>query len=351
MVELGISTFGETTIIEGETQPISHQERLRNMMEEMKLADEVGLDIYAVGEHHREDFAVSAPEIVLAAGAGITKNIKLSSAVSVLSSLDPIRVYQQYATIDGMTNGRAEIMVGRGSFTESFPLFGYKLEDYEDLFNEKMDMLLAIKANEKLKWDGGKHTPKVNNLGVYPRSENMPIWVATGGNFHSTVKIAKMGLPITYAMIGGEIRRFKSLVDLYKSVGQGEGHSADQLKVASHSWGFIAETDEEAVKKYYHPTKQLVDAIAKDRPFWRPLQYNEYLNSVSDEGAMFVGSPETVAKKIISVVEDVGIDRFMLHLPVGSMKHEDVMKAIELFGKEVAPRVRKYFAEKEAAKA
>lgn len=345
MVELGISTFGETTIIEEEGKAPSHQQRLRDMIEEAKLADEVGLDVYAVGEHHRKDFAVSAPEIVLASAAPVSKNIKLSSAVSVLSSLDPIRAYQQYSTIDAISNGRAEIMVGRGSFTESFPLFGYKLEDYEELFDEKLEMLLKIKENEKLTWKG-KHTNDVNNLGIYPRSEDFKIWVATGGNVQSTMKIAKLGLPIAYAIIGGAPIRFKKIIDIYKAIGKSEGHSPEQLKVASHSWGFIAETDEEAVKKYFFPTKQLVDAIAKDRPFWKPLSYEDYLGSVSEDGAMFVGSPKTVAKKIIKVVEELGLDRFLLHLPVGSMKHEDVMKAIKLFGEEVAPIVREHFKNK-----
>lgn len=350
MIELGISTFGETTIIEGETKPISHAERLRNMVEEMKLADEVGLDIYAVGEHHREDFAVSAPEIVLAAGAPVTKNIKLSSAVSVLSSMDPVRLYQQYASIDGISDGRAEIMVGRGSFTESFPLFGYDLRHYEELFEEKLEMLLEIKENEKLNWRG-RHTQDVDNKGVYPRAEKMPIWVATGGNPQSTINIARQGLPITYAIIGGNPLAFKRLIQLYKQVGYDAGFNDEQLKVASHSWGFIAEDNEEAIQKYFHPTKQLVDSIAKDRPTWRPLSFDDYLHSISEEGAMFVGSPEVVAKKIIRVVEELGLDRFMIHLPVGSMKHEDTMKAIELFGTKVAPIVREYFANKEKEEA
>ena len=347
MIELGISTFGETTEIEGTGITPTHDERIRNMIEEMKLADEVGLDLYAIGEHHREDFAVSAPEILLAAGAAVTKNIRLSSAVTVLSSSDPVRVYQQYATIDAISNGRAEVMVGRGSFTESFPLFGYDLADYEELFDEKLEMLEKIKANEKLTWKG-KHTQKVENKGVYPRSvqKDFPIWVATGGNIESTIKIAQKGLPIAYAIIGGEYRRFKGLVDYYKAIGRNTGYSDDRLKVASHSWGFIAETDEEAIKKYFHPTKQVVDAISKDRPFWRPLTFEQYLNSVGPDGSMLVGSPETVANKLINMIETLGLDRFMLHLPLGSMPHEDIMKAIKLFGEEVAPRVREYFKDK-----
>ena len=348
MIELGISTFGETTKIEATGKAPSHDERLRNMIEEIKLADEVGLDMYAVGEHHREDFAVSAPEIVLAAGATVTKNIKLSSAVTVLSSIDPVRAYQQYATIDGISNGRAEIMVGRGSFTESFPLFGYDLKDYEELFDEKLAMLLKVKDNEKLTWQG-RHTQTVNDKGVYPRAvqEDFPIWVATGGNVESTVKIAQQGLPIAYAIIGGNPLGFKPLIDAYHKIGDEMGHDKEKMKVAAHSWGFVADTDEEAIKKYFYPTKQVVDAISKDRPFWRPLTFEQYMNNVGPDGAMFVGSPETVAKKLITMIEELKLDRFLLHLPLGSMPHEDIMKAIELFGTKVAPIVRKHFADKE----
>ncbi|MCU4117337.1 LLM class flavin-dependent oxidoreductase [Mycoplasma zalophi] len=348
-VELGITTFGETTIIEGKEQPISHDQRLRDMIEEMKLADEVGLDVYAIGEHHRKDFAVSAPEIVLAAGAAVTKNIKLSTAVTILSSIDPIRVYQQFATIDAISNGRAEIMVGRGSFIESFPLFGYKLENYSELFTEKLEMLKQINDNEILNWKG-KFTQSVENTGIYPRVANnkkLPIWVATGGNPESTVSIASQGLPISYAIIGGSPKYFKGLVDAYRSIGRQFGFTDKQLQVSSHSWGFLGDDDQETIDKYFHPTKQLVDQISKERSHWQPLSKEQYLNSVSDDGAIFVGDAKRVTKKIISTMELLGIDRFYLHIPVGSMEHKDVMRAIEIFGKEVAPKVREYFKDKE----
>ncbi len=346
-IELGISTFGETTPLEKTGKPISHTERIKNMIEEIELADKVGLDIYAIGEHHREDFAVSAPEILLAGGAINTKNIKLSSAVTVLSSNDPVRVYQNFATVDALSDGRAEIMAGRGSFTESFPLFGYKLEDYEELFDEKLDMLLNIRDNEIVTWEG-RHTQKIDGKGVYPRSvqRKLPIWVATGGNIESTLKIARLGLPIVYAVIGGNPLAFKRLTELYRKVGEEAGHNKEILKVAAHSWGFVAEDTEEAINKYYYPTKCLVDNIAKDRPHWRELTFEQYLNSVGDSGAMFVGSPEVVAEKMIRVIEELNLDRFMLHLPIGSIPHEDTMKAIELFGTKVAPIVREYFANK-----
>ncbi|MGT2741969.1 LLM class flavin-dependent oxidoreductase [Streptococcus plurextorum] len=343
-IELGISTFGETTPLEKTGQVISHDERIRNMIEEIELADAVGLDIYAVGEHHREDFAVSAPEIILAAGAVNTKHIRLSSAVTILSSIDPVRVYQQYATIDALSNGRAEIMAGRGSFIESFPLFGYDLADYEELFDEKLDMLLTIREQTNLKWKG-KHTQSVDNRPVYPRAvqENFPVWVATGGNIDSTVRIAEQGLPIAYATIGGNPKAFRQLVRIYKEIGNRHGHAPEQLKVAAHSWGWIADDTEQAITDYYYPTKQVVDNISKDRPHWRELSYEDYLKSVGPDGAMFVGDPDYVANKIIQIIEDLELDRFMLHLPVGSMPHQETLKAIRLFGEQVAPKVRAHF--------
>lgn len=349
MIELGISTFGETTELEGSGQSFSHDERIRQLLAEIELADKVGLDVYGIGEHHRDDFAVSAPEIVLAAGAVNTKHIRLTSAVSIISSMDPIRLYQQFATIDALSNGRAEIMAGRGSFTESFPLFGYELKDYENLFDEKLDLLLYANQETKLTWKGDL-TQSIPGREVYPRAvqkDGLPIWVATGGNVSSTVKIAEMGLPIVYAIIGGNPAYFKGLVDAYHRIGQEHGHSKEQLKVAAHSWGFIMEDGEEAVKRYFHPTKQVVDSISKDRPHWTPMTYDQYLQQVGPDGAMFVGNPDQVAKKLIAMIETLGLDRFMLHLPIGSMPHEDVLKAIELFGTKVAPIVRAYFADKE----
>lgn len=345
-IELGITTFGETTPLEKTGETLSHAQRIRNLIEEIELADQVGLDIYGVGEHHREDFAVSVPEIILAAGAVNTKNIILSSAVSVLSSSDPIRIYQNFATIDAISNGRAEIMVGKGSFIESFPLFGYDLKDYQALFDEKLKMLLRIRDNEMLSWSG-KFTPLVENRGVYPRSvqKEIPIWIATGGNPYSAINAAKMGLPITYAIIGGEFSAFKNLIELYRKIGH-EHSTYENLKVGSHSWGYIAETDEKAQEEFFFPTKYLVDSISKERQHWQPLTKTQYLNSVGEKGAMFVGSPESVAKKIITAMELLKIDRFMLHTPLGSMPHESILNSIKLFGEKVAPIVREYFSKK-----
>jgi len=332
VVELGISTFGETTELEGTGQTYSHAERIRQLVAEIELADKVGLDVYGLGEHHRADFAVSAPEIVLAAGAVNTKKIRLTSAVSILSSMDPIRLFQQYATIDALSNGRAEIMAGRGSFTESFLLFGYDLKDYEALFDEKLDLLQLVNEKTKLDWKG-RLTQTISGKEVYPRpvQDKLPLWIATGGHVESTVKIAQAGLPIVYAIIGGNPR-----------------YASHELKVGAHSWGWIVEDGEQAVKDYFHPTKQVVDTISKDRPHWHELSYEQYLEQVGPNGAMFVGNPDQVAEKLIRMIEDLGLDRFMLHLPLGSMPHEQVLRAIELFGTQVAPKVRAYFAMKEA---
>ena len=349
MVELGISTFGETTELEGTGQTYSHAERIRQLVAEIELADKVGLDVYGIGEHHRADFSVSAPEIVLAAGAVNTKKIRLTSAVSILSSMDPIRLFQQYATIDALSNGRAEIMAGRGSFTESFPLFGYDLKDYEALFDEKIDLLQLVNEKTKLDWQG-RLTQTISGKEVYPRpvQDKLPLWIATGGYVESTVKIAQAGLPIVYAIIGGNPRYFKKLIQAYREIGSEAGYSSQELKVGAHSWGWIAEDGEQAVKDYFHPTKQVVDAISKDRPHWQELRYEQYLEQVGPNGAMFVGNPDQVAEKLIRMIEDLGLDRFMLHLPLGSMPHEQVLRAIELFGTQVAPKVRAYFAMKEA---
>lgn len=344
-IELGITTFGETTPLAHMGKAIAHHERIANMVAEIELADKVGLDIYAVGEHHRADFAVSVPEMILAAGAVNTSHIRLSSAVSVLSSSDPIRLYQHFATLDALSHGRAEIMVGKGSFIESFPLFGYSLNDYYDLFHEKLAMLLAIREQEILTWQG-KLTHNVDGRGVYPRAvqAELPIWVATGGSPETAVQTAQLGLPIAFAIIGGNPLAFKPLIQRYRQIGERFGHRAETLQVATHSWGFIGDQHTQAIDDYFYPTKQLVDAIAKDRAHWQPLSRAQYLHSVGENGAMFVGEPQYVAQKIIHTIEQLDIDRFMLHMPIGSIPHEALLRSIELFGNEVAPRVRAHFA-------
>lgn len=348
-VEIGLTSFADNHEIhtqDGEFRAIPSDERIRNIVEEIKLADEVGLDIYGLGEHHRPDYAVSSPATVLAAAATQTKNIKLSSAVTVLSSDDPIRVYQQFATLDALSNGRAEIMAGRGSFIESFPLFGYNLNDYEQLYDEKLELLMKINKNTIVNWEGSL-TPNIDGRGVYPRAvqKELPIWLATGGTPESSLKAGSLGLPITYAIIGGDPKRFSRNVAMYRAVAESNGYKAEDLKVASHSWGYVAETDEQAQREYFPSAKAHHNIIAKERG-WPPFTVEHFQREVGPSGAMYVGSPETVAQKIIDTVEALGLNRFMLHLPVGSMPHEDVMNSIKLFGERVKPIVDEYFKNK-----
>lgn len=339
-VEIGISTFVETTPDVETGEVISHAQRLREVVEEIVLADQVGLDVFGVGEHHRKDFAASSPAIVLAAAAAQTKRIRLTSAVTVLSSADPVRVFQDFATLDGISNGRAEIMAGRGSFIESFPLFGFDLKDYNELFDENLELLLKIRESEKVTWGGG-HRPAINNLGVYPRpvQDPLPVWIGSGGNQESVVRAGLLGLPLVLAIIGGSPRQFAPLVKLYKRAAAKAGHDVSKLPVASHSHGFIAEDTEIAANKFFPSTQQVMNVIGRERG-WGHYDRTTYDAARSLEGALYVGDPKTVAEKIIHLRKNVGITRFMLHLPLGTMPHDDVMKAIELLGNEVAPIVR-----------
>lgn len=349
-MELGISTFVETTpdVVTGEV--ISHAQRIREVVEEIVLADQVGLDIFGVGEHHRKDYAASSPAVVLAAAASQTKRIRLTSAVTVLSSADPVRVFQDFSTLDAISNGRAEIMAGRGSFIESFPLFGYDLQDYDELFEEKLELLLKIRDSEKVIWNG-KHRPAINNLGVYPRpvQDPLPVWIGSGGNSESVVRAGLLGLPLVLAIIGGSPVQFAPLVELYKKAVAHAGHDLSKLAVASHSHGFIAEDTELAADKFFPSTQQAMNVLGKERG-WGQYTRASFDAARSFEGALYVGDPKTVADKIIHLRKNVGITRFMLHVPVGTMPHDDVMRAIELLGKEVAPIVRKEIARWEAEK-
>lgn len=347
-MEIGISTFVETTpdVKTGET--ISHAQRLREVVEEIILADQVGLDIFGVGEHHRKDYAASSPAVLLAAAAPQTKRIRLTSAVSVLSSDDPVRVFQDFAMLDGISNGRAEIMAGRGSFIESFPLFGQDLSDYDELFNEKLDLLLKIRESEKVTWSG-KHRPSINNLGVYPRpvQDPLPVWIGSGGTPQSVVRAGQLGLPLVLAIIGGRPVQFAPLVQLYKRAAAQSGQDVTKLAVASHSHGFVAEDTETACEKFFPPTQQAMNVLGRERG-WGYYDRAAFDAARSFEGALYVGDPETVAQKIIHLRKNVGVTRFMLHVPVGTMPHEDVMKAIELLGTKVAPIVREEVAKWEA---
>ncbi|MEC0181302.1 LLM class flavin-dependent oxidoreductase [Paenibacillus peoriae] len=339
-MEIGISSFVETTPDPQTGEVISHAQRIREVVEEIVLADQVGLDVYGVGEHHRKDYAASAPAVILAAAAAQTQRIRLTSAVTVLSSDDPVRVFQDFATLDAISNGRAEIMAGRGSFIESFPLFGYDLDDYDELFDESLELLLKIRESEKVTWKGG-HRPAINNLGVYPRpvQNPLPVWIGSGGNQESVVRAGLLGLPLVLAIIGGSPMQFAPLVELYKKAAKHAGHDASLLPVASHSHGFIAESTELAADKFFPSTQQVMNVLGRERG-WGPYTRSSFDAARSFEGALYVGDSDTVAKKIIHLRKQVGITRFMLHVPVGSMPHEDVMRAIELLGTEVAPRVR-----------
>jgi probable LLM family oxidoreductase len=339
-LEIGISTFVETTPDVHTGKVVSHAQRLREVVEEIILADKVGLDVFGVGEHHRRDFAASSPAMVLAAAAPQTKRIRLTSAVTVLSSADPVRVFQEFATLDGISNGRAEIMAGRGSFIESFPLFGYDLKDYNELFDEKLDLLLKIRDNEIVSWKGN-HRPAINQLGVYPRpvQDPLPVWIGSGGNTESVIRAGLLGLPLVLAIIGGSPVQFAPLVKLYKEAAAHAGHDPNKLTVASHSHGFIAEDTELAANQFFPSTQQVMNVLGKERG-WGHYSRVSFEAARSFNGALYVGDPKTVAEKIIHLRKKVGITRFMLHVPVGSMPHEQVMQAIKLLGTEVAPLVK-----------
>lgn len=347
-VELGLTSFGDNSDIytpAGILPKIPAAERMRNIVEEIKLAEEVALDIYGLGEHHRKDFAVSDPVTVLAAAATQTRHIKLSSAVTVLSSDDPVRVYQRFATLDALSNGRAEIMAGRGSFIESFPLFGYDLNDYNLLYEEKLDLLMNINKNEIVNWSGKTRAP-INGLGVYPRAvqKEIPIHLATGGTPESSARAGILGLPITYAIIGGNPARFRYNVEIYKAAAREHGHDLSKLVIANHSWGYIADTDEQAFKAYYPSMAASHAVIAKERG-WGAYTMENYMTEI-EHGSLYVGGPERVAQKIINTMETLGLSRFMIHLPMGSMPHEQVMHAIKLYGKKVKPIVDAHFENK-----
>lgn len=347
-MELGISTFVETTPDTETGETISHAERIRQVVDEIVLADQVGLDVFGVGEHHRADFAASAPAIILAAAAARTSKIRLSSAVTVLSSDDPVRVYQQFATVDAISNGRAEIMAGRGSFIESFPLFGYSLDDYNELFDEKLDLLINIANNEIVNWEG-VHRPSIKGLGVYPRAvqQPLPIWIGSGGNQQSVVRAALLGLPLVLAIIGGSPFQFAPLVDLYKRVAEKAGHDVSKLPIASHSHGYVADTTGVAAEQFFPPTRVVMSQLGKERG-WGAYTKDVFDHARGIEGALYVGDVEYVAKKIIMLRKHVGITRFMLHTPVGTMPHDRVLKSIELFGTKVAPIVKEEISRWEA---
>ncbi len=340
-LELGLDTFGDVTT-DAAGARISHAASIRNLVEQAVLADEVGVDFFGVGEHHRDDFAVSAPEVVLAAIASRTTRIRLGSAVTVLSSDDPIRVFERFSTVDAVSNGRAEVILGRGSFTESFPLFGFDLADYQLLFEEKLDLFAELIKGEPVTWTG-KLRPGLTQQSVYPPIENgtLRTWIGVGGSPESVVRAAKYGLPLVLAIIGGDPLRFAPYVDLYhKALGQ---FGRESLPVAAHSPGHLAATDEQAIEELYPHFKANRDRIGAERG-WPPVTRAEYEREVAD-GALFVGSPETVAAKIATTARGLGLTRFDLKYSNGTMPHEQLMESIRLYGSEVAPRVRELLAD------
>lgn len=322
-------------------QGINGYQRIKDLLEEIQLADQLGLDVFGVGEHHRTDYAVSTPAIILAAAAVLTKNIKLASAVTVLSSDDPVRVFQDFATVDLLSGGRAEIMAGRGSFIESFPLFGYDLKDYDELFTEKLELLLKLNKNDKISWKG-KHRPSFDNLGVYPRpyQKEIPVWLAAGGTPASAVRAATLGLPLVLAIIGGMPEQFVSFVNLYKETAKKAGQDMTQLQMGINNHVYIGEDSQKAADEFYPYYAAMMDRVGRDRG-WPPLTREKYEYSRSPKAALMVGSVQEVIDKILYEHELFGNTRFMAQASVGNVPHEMVMKSIELFGTKVAPVVRK----------
>jgi probable LLM family oxidoreductase len=340
-MELGIYTFAETRLDPSTGQSVGAGQRLRDLMEEIELADQVGLDVFGVGEHHRPDYAVSAPAVVLAAAAERTNAIRLTSAVTVLSSDDPVRVFQDFATLDLLSGGRAEIMAGRGSFIESFPLFGQDLKDYDELFEEKLDLLLALRENVRVTWSG-MHRPPLRDLGVYPRplQDPLPLWIAVGGTPQSVVRAASLGLPMALAIIGGAPERFVPLVDLYRQSARRAGHDPAALPVSINSHGFIADSSQEAASIAYPPYAEAMGRIGRERG-WPPPTRQRFDAERAARGALLIGSPQEVIDKILFEHELFGMQRMLIQFTVGATPHAAVMRSIELLGTEVAPVVRR----------
>lgn len=338
-MELGLTSFAETIPPVG-GEPTEHGLRLRQVIEEVVVAERVGLDVYGLGEHHRPDFASSAPAIVLAAAAGKTSRIRLFPAVSILSTDDPVRVFQQYATLDLVSGGRAELLVGRGSFIESFPLFGFQLEDYDELFAEKLDLLLRIRDEEgPFQWSGRFRSP-ISGQGVYPRPERpLPIRIAVGGTPASVVRAASKGLGLSLAIIGGMPDRFRALTDLYRSTLVQHGHDPEDFPISVHGHGFVAPTDEEAAEIFYPSYAVAMTRLGRERG-WGPMTREQFEAMRAPEGSLVLGSPDTVAAKVLRWKQVLGIERFELHVSVGTIPHEHVLRSIELLGTEVGPIVR-----------
>ncbi len=348
-MELGIYTFGELSTDRSAAGTVSPQQRLRHLIEEIELADQAGLDVFGVGEHHRPEFVVSAPAVVLAAAAERTSRIRLTSAVTVLGSDDPVRVFQDFATLDLLSGGRAKIMAGRGSFIESFPLFGYDLREYDQLFAENLELLLALREAERITWRGG-HRPAIDDRGVYPRpiQDPLPIWIAVGGTPESAVRAGTLGLPLALAIIGGMPERFAPFAELHRRAADEAGLARPPFSINSH--GFVAESSQQAADDAFPPFAAMMDRIGRERG-WPPMSRRQFDESTSLPGANFVGSPQQVIEKILHQHEIFDHQRFMIQFTVGAIAHDKVMRSIELFGGEVAPAVRREVARRQAAAA
>ncbi len=342
-MQIGIDSFAAAHT--EASRSLSAPERLRNLIEEIELADQVGLDVFGIGEHHRKDFLDSAPAVILAAAAARTSRILLTSAVTVLSAADPVRVFQEFATVDLISQGRAEMVVGRGSSIEAFPLFGFSLDDYDSLFAEKLDLLLKIRENENITWSG-KYRPALRGQGVYPRpvQNPLPIWLGVGGTPGSFARAGALGLPLMVAIIGGETRRFRPLVDLYWEAGRRAGHSPDQLKVGVHSLGYVAATTKEAADEFFPGYARAFTDIGKERG-WPAVTRARFDAQRGPYGALLIGGPDEVVEKIIRHSEALGgVSRFTFQMNAASLPHEKLMKAIEMLGTSVAPALRKELA-------
>ena len=345
-MEIGICTFADVGTHPITKEVITPHQRLLNLIEEIELADQLALDVFAIGEHHRPDYAVSSPAIVMAAAAVKTKKIRLSSGVTVLSSDDPVRVFQQFSTVDLLSSGRAEIMAGRGSFIESFPLFGYNLNDYDELFSEKLELLIKLNESEKISWKG-KHTQSINNLGIYPRPYQikLPVWIAVGGTPESVVRAAQHGLPMMLAIIGGMPARFAPYAKLYRDMFAKSGHDQSRLQLGINSHTYIAETSQQARDEFYPPYAEVMTRIGRERG-WSGMSRADFDAATGPHAHLLVGSPQQVIDKILYQHSIFGHTRFLAQMSIGAMPHKQVMKAIELLGNDVAPAVRKYTKER-----
>jgi probable LLM family oxidoreductase len=340
-MELGLITFADMLPETSSGGSINGHQRIKDLLEEIQLADQLGLDVFGVGEHHRPDYAVSSPAIILAAAAAITKHIKLASAVTVLSSDDPVRVFQDFATVDLLSSGRAEIMAGRGSFIESFPLFGYNLNHYDELFTEKLELLLKINREEVLSWKG-KHRPSFENRGVYPRpyQQSLPIWLAAGGTPASAVRAATLGLPLMLAIIGGMPEQFVPFVNLYRETAKQAGQDINKLQMGINNHVYIGENSQQAGDEFYPYYAHMMDRVGRDRG-WPPHTRQQFDNSRSSRGALMVGGVQQVIDKILYEHELFGNTRFLAQASIGHVPHSLTMKSIELFGTKVAPVIKK----------